>query len=182
LTSHDEWHNNWHIESGAGATTIAAGLAGALSETGGGKVLLVDLTGKQGAAHHISQRMPACSLFDVLREEKCESPASQQQFQVASVGDLNGSSLPARTKAFDALMPKLKGSDYDFVVFDLPPLQANSIAFRLAGYLDQPLLVAEAERTHRDALKHVVSILQDSNANANLAVVLNKTVNFCRPG
>ena len=133
MTSHDEWHNNWHIESGAGATTIAAGLAGALSETGGGKVLLVDLTGKQGAAHHFSQLKPACSLFDVLREEKCESPASQQQFQVGSVGDLNGSLHPARTKAFDAL-------------------------------------------------KHVVSILQDSNTNAKLAVVLNKTVSVCRPG
>jgi Mrp family chromosome partitioning ATPase len=116
-----------------------------------------------------------CSLFDILREKKCESPAPQQRFQVVSVRDLNGSLYPARTKPFDTLIPKLKASDYDFVVFDLPPLQPTSITFRLAGYLDQLLLVAEAERTHCDALKHVVSTLQDFNTNAKFAIVLNKS-------
>ena len=48
--------------AGSGVTTIAAGLAAALSETGDGKVLLVDLNLEHGGAHPFFGGKPACGL------------------------------------------------------------------------------------------------------------------------
>lgn len=160
---------------GAGASTIAAGLAGTLSETGGGKVLLVDLTGHNGAAHPFFEGKPERRLFEVLDANKQLPAEDGDRLVFASVGVMNGDMHPARTKAFDALIPKLKTSEFDYIVFDLPPLCATSIGVRMAGYLDQVLVVAEAEKTNRESLKRALGELQGADGNAKIAVVLNKS-------
>jgi hypothetical protein len=50
------------VAEGAGVSTIAAGLAASLSETGDGNVLLVDMNLQNGAAHHFTRAIwPAAS-------------------------------------------------------------------------------------------------------------------------
>ena len=51
---------------GAGASTLAGGLAAALSETGDGKVLLVDMNVGRPEVHPFFRGTPACSLTEAL--------------------------------------------------------------------------------------------------------------------
>ena len=51
---------------GAGASTLAGGLAAALSETGDGKVLLVDMNVGHPEVHPFFRGTPACSLTEAL--------------------------------------------------------------------------------------------------------------------
>jgi hypothetical protein len=44
-------------------------------------------------------------------------------------------------------LPKLKASDYDYIIFDLPPASLTSATPRLASHTDITLLVVESEKT-----------------------------------
>jgi hypothetical protein len=58
----------------------------------------------------------------------------------------------AVAQSFTELMPKLKASEYDYIVFDLPPLTETSGSIRLAGQMERTLLVVESEKTAKDSL------------------------------
>ncbi len=89
---------------------------------------------------------------------------------------LNGSNhekLPrVLPKRFTSLMPKLKASDYDYIIFDMPPISQVSITPRIAKHMDMVLLVVEAERTEIEVLKRATAFLSESKPN--LAAILNK--------
>ena len=109
------------LAKNAGASTLAAGLVGALSETSEGKVLLVD--------------------------------------KLASV------------KGFYNMLAEFKRSDLDYVVFDMPALGDTSATLPLAGFMDTLLLVVEAGKSNRDAVKRAYTQLA---AKTNVSVVFNK--------
>ena len=67
---------------------------------------------------------------------------------------------------------KLKASDYDYIIFDMPPVNQISITPRLAGCMDMVLLVIESEKTNREAVKRATSMLTESKAN--VSAILNK--------
>ena len=56
---------------------------------------------------------------------------------------LSGASV---VQSFSELMPKLKSSDYDYIIFDLPPITQTSGSLRLASQMERTLLVVEAEK------------------------------------
>ena len=58
---------------GAGASTLAGGLAAALSETGDGKVLLVDMNVGRPEIHPFFRGAPACSLTEALVGEPAQA-------------------------------------------------------------------------------------------------------------
>jgi Mrp family chromosome partitioning ATPase len=53
---------------------------------------------------------------------------------------------PIIPKKFYDLVPHLKASDFDYIIFDMPPLNQTSITLATAGYMDKVVLVAEAEK------------------------------------
>ena len=61
----------------------------------------------------------------------------------------------------------------DPVIFDAPPVRAVADALVMSSYLDATLLVVNAERTRRDALRHARDALARAGANL-LGVVLNR--------
>jgi len=65
----------------------------------------------------------------------------------------------ALPKSFANLMPKLKASDYDYIIFDMPPVTQTSTTPRLAGLMDMVLLVIESEKTSQDVVKRVKALL-----------------------
>jgi Mrp family chromosome partitioning ATPase len=69
-------------------------------------------------------------------------------------------------------MPRLKTSDYDFIIFDMPPVSPTSATPRLAGYMDLVLLVLEAEKTSEHKAARASALMRESRAN--VAAVLNK--------
>ena len=157
---------------GVGVTTIATGLAASLSETGDGNVLLVDMTTGQGAAHPFFKGKPACGLADALTTGTRDNALVQENlYAVAESG--NGGRLPrVLPRRFNSLVPQLKASDYDYIIFDLPPVSQVSVTPRLAGFMDTVLLVLESEKTQCEAAKRAAAMLAESKAN--VTAVLNK--------
>ena len=155
----------------SGATTVAAGLA-ALSETGEGNVLLVDMNQPGGAAHPFYQGKPGCDLQQLLENDNHNEALVQDNLYLASAVRPSGRLAGLLPKRFSDLMPKLKASDYDFIIFDLPPVSQTSATANLAGMLDMTFLVLEAEKTTRDAASRAAARFAESQAN--MATVLNK--------
>jgi succinoglycan biosynthesis transport protein ExoP len=158
---------------GAGVSSVAAGLAATLSETGVGNVLLVDMNVEGGSAQQFHKGKLACGLDDVLEAEKRENALVQENLYVAAEPVDENDKLPrVLPKRFAGLIPRLKASDFDYVIFDMPPVNQVSMTARLAGLMDQVLLVIESEKTNQDVVKRVVSLLGESNAK--VSTVLNK--------
>ena len=157
---------------GAGVSSIAAGLAASLSETGDGNVLMVDMSGKQGAAQQFHKGRPSCDLDEALAMDTMKGALVGGNLYAATeqADEKNPpSALPSRLRG---LMPKLKASDYDYIIFDLPPVTQTSVTARLSGYMDMVLLVIESEKTNQDVVHRVNKLLGESKAN--VSTVLNK--------
>ena len=162
---------------GSGATTMAVGLAASLSETGDGNVLLVDMNLEHGAAHQFYKGKPGCGLDEALENKTRDSALVQDNLYVVSGSNGNGDKLPRiLPKRFANLIPKLKTSDYDYIIFDMPPISQTSVTLRLAGFMDMVLLVLESEKTDRGVVQRATALLAESKANVR--VVLNKTHNY----
>jgi uncharacterized protein involved in exopolysaccharide biosynthesis/Mrp family chromosome partitioning ATPase len=161
---------------GAGVSSIAAGLAASLSQTGDGNVLLVDMNEEQHTARQFYQGQPGCGLDAALEAETMGNAMVGENLYVASEGG-EGDQLPrVMPKRFASLMPKLKASDYDYIIFDMPAVSQTSMTPRLAGLMDMVLLVIESEKTSREAVQRASALLAESKAN--VSTVLNKTRSY----
>lgn len=160
-------------EIGSGVTTSAAGLAASLSETGEGNVLLVDMSGHEPEAHHFYKGRLDCGLEDALEMEKRDGAMVQENLYVVSESTKDDKLPQVLPKRFKHLIPKLRASDFDYIIFDMPPVSQISPTPRLAQFMDIVFLVVESEKTNRDIAKHAASLLADSKAN--VGIILNKT-------
>jgi Mrp family chromosome partitioning ATPase len=161
----------------AGVSMLAAGLAESLSETGDGNVLLVDMNPAQGPSvypFHLGR--PGCELTAALEQEHRESALIQQNLYLASAnGQMNGR-VGIIPRKFATLMPKMKASDYDYIIFDMPPVSQTSVTAKVAGLLDTVLLVVDAEHTSAERAKRSLALLAESRAN--VGTVLNRYRNY----
>ncbi len=164
---------------GSGVTTIAAGLAAALSDTGDGNVLLVDMGLERGAVHPFHKGRPGCPLPDVLENEKRAAALVQEHLYLTSVNEVTDKLPRVLPSRFTHLVPKMKASDYDYIIFDMPPISQTSVTARLAGFMDLVFLVVESEQTDREVVKRATSLLSESNAN--VIAILNKNRAYVPP-
>jgi succinoglycan biosynthesis transport protein ExoP len=162
---------------GAGVSSVAAGLAASLSETRDGNVLLVDMNVEGGAAQQFYKGNPGCGLDAALGPEARKGAQIQENLYVATEPMHGNDQLPSiLPKHFMGLIPKLRASDYDYIIFDMPAVTQTSMTPRLARVMDMVLLVVESEKTNQDVAKKVVSLLTESTAN--VATVLNKAHSY----
>jgi uncharacterized protein involved in exopolysaccharide biosynthesis/Mrp family chromosome partitioning ATPase len=155
----------------AGVSTLAMGLASALSQTGDGKVLLVDMNPERGATHAFFDGKPATGLLDGLEEGRRDNALVQENLYVVN-GNSQDSQFSVLPRKFANLVPKLKASDYDYIIFDMPAVTQTSITPRLAGLLDMVMMVIEAEKTNVDIVNKASGMLTQSKDN--VTAVLNK--------
>jgi len=162
----------------AGVTTIAAGLAKCCSDTGEGNVLLVDMTAGQGSAQQFYKGKAVCGLEEILDARG----SAKVEDKLYVVGEEPNSDKLSRAlpKRFTQLVPKLKASDFDYIIFDMPPVSQISITPRLAGFMDMVLLVVESEKTDKDLVQKATALLAESKAH--VGAVLNKTRNYVPQG
>jgi polysaccharide biosynthesis transport protein len=160
------------FSNGAGTSTLAAGLAAALSETNDGKVLLVDVNLGPHQVHPFFRGKPAYPLNTALDTETCIDPASENLY-LATVGSPNTGPAQLGLKKFFDLMPNLKASDFDYIIFDMPPLAQTSPTWGIAPFMDKLLIVVEAEKDSREVLRR--SYRKLLGERDNVSVVLNKT-------
>lgn len=158
------------FSEGAGVSTLAAGLAAALSEMDEGKVLLVDVNLGPGKAHPFFQGKPALSLMAALQPNG-DRQASENLYLAAVAPPGSGPTTRALKRFFD-LMPNLKASEFDYIIFDMPPLNETSATFGMAAFMDKLLLVAEAEKSSRESIKRKYQQL--TAARDNISIVFNK--------
>lgn len=163
------------LASKAGVTTTAAGLARSLSEIGDGNVLFVDMTASQGASQQFVKGRSVCGLDELL--DSRDNAHVQDRLYVVSSENSNSDRLSRNLpQRFTKLVPKLKASDFDYIIFDMPPVNQISITPRLASFMDMVLLVVESEKNDRDMVQRATSLLGESGAH--VGVVLNKTRNY----
>lgn len=160
-------------EEGSGVSTVAAGLAASLSETGEGNVLLVDMNERNGAAHHFSNGNLALGIDEALEPEKRDQSLVQDNLYVVSEGKQNKNVASVLSTKFKNLVPRLKASDYDYIIFDMPPVSQISITPRLSRFMDLVFMVVESERTDRDLVKRASRLVSGAGAT-QVGVVLNK--------
>jgi polysaccharide biosynthesis transport protein len=159
------------IGDNTGVTTIAAGLARSLSETGDGNVLLVDMTAGQGSSQQFSRGKAVCGLDAVLStREEAQVESNLYVVTDRAGGDRISGILPHR---FSKLLPQLKASNFDYIIFDMPPVNQISVTLRLVGFMDMALLVIESEKTDREAIRRATTFLAESKAD--VGAILNKT-------
>lgn len=153
----------------SGVTTIAAGLARSFSETGEGNVLLVDMTQGQGSAQHFHHGAPVG--IDQLLETR-DSAQVQDNLYVVTESSNSERLAKGMPQRFNQLIPKLKASDFDYIIFDMPTVNQISITPRLASFMDMMLMVVESEKTDREIAAHASELLAKSKTP--VGVVLNK--------
>ncbi len=156
----------------AGVTSIAAGLAGALSETGDGNVLLLNLNYEAEAAHPFYRGELACGLADALELDKRSNGKVLQNLYVATAGNPNDPATQSLPKQLARIVPKLRVCDYDYIVFDLPPTTPTTMTARLAGMMDLVILVVESEKDTQESVKQAARLL--ARSKAPVSAVLNK--------
>src|SRR6266513_5623806 len=159
----------------AGTSTLAAGLAASLSETNDGKVLLVDVNLGPEEVHPFFKGKPAYPLNAALKPNGAIASASENLY-LATVGSPNAGPAQLGLKKFFDMMPNLKASDFDYIIFDMPPLSQTSPTWGMAAFMDKLLLVVEAEKNNRELIKRSYGkLLAERN---NVAVVVNKARSY----
>ena len=158
----------------SGVTTIASGLAGSLSKIGEGNVLLVDMTLGHETAQQFYKGKNILNLDEVLDSNETSGGAKMDNNLYVVAEGTNGTKLPRiMPQRFNAIIPKLKASDFDYIIFDMPPVSPISSTPRLASFMDVVLMVMESEETNRDTALQALELLSDSKAH--LGGILNKT-------
>jgi uncharacterized protein involved in exopolysaccharide biosynthesis/Mrp family chromosome partitioning ATPase len=160
----------------AGASTLAAGLAASLSDANEGKVLLVDVNLGPEEVHPFFRGKPAYPLMAALKPHSDISCASDNLY-LATVGSVSSRGLAqVGLKKFFDMMPNMKASDFDYIIFDMPPLHQTSPTWGMAAFMDQLLLVVEAEKNTRGMIKRGYGKL--TAERANVTVIVNKTRSY----
>lgn len=164
------------LSEGAGASTIAAGLAKSFSEIKGAKVLLVDLSSAHPEDSPVFGEIARHSLSGALQLAKNNKfkQSNQRLYYASATARRDDSGLTTFSPMhLYELMPHLQASEFDYIIFDMPPIDQTSRTLTMAGLMDKVLLILDAENTSRDALKWGYSELV--KGRADVSCIFNKT-------
>jgi uncharacterized protein involved in exopolysaccharide biosynthesis/Mrp family chromosome partitioning ATPase len=164
------------LSEGAGTSTIAAGLAKSFSDITGVKVLLVDLSSYHPEESPIFGEVQRHSLNGALQlatNTKFRESAQRLYYASATARRDNSGLTTFSPMHLYELMPQLQASDYDYIIFDMPPVDQTSRTLTMAGMMDKVLLILDAENTSRDALLWGYSELV--KGKADVSCIFNKS-------
>jgi Mrp family chromosome partitioning ATPase len=161
---------------GAGTTRISTGLAAALSRDVQRRVLYIGLEKDKVAVTAFHKGRPESEFLpepDLINENK-EEPIEPHLYTLAHAAyNPHGASI---VQSFCDMIPKLRMSEYDYIIFDLPPVSEISGSLRLASQMERTLLVIESEETQKAKVDRVRSLL--SGTGTRMFAVLNKTRSY----
>ncbi len=74
------------------------------------------------------------------------------------------------------MIPNLKASEFDYIVFDMPYLEQTSPAWGMAAFMDKLLVIVEAEKSHRTMVSRGYrKLVSERN---NVSVIFNKARSY----
>lgn len=169
---------------GEGKSTTAANLAVVFANSGQ-SVLLIDADMRKATVHKTFLLNNGVGLSNVLSTDMKVSDAVQRtvvpNLYVMTSGPKspNPSELLGSTR-MDQLIKELR-SDYDFVIFDMPPIVAVTDAQIIASRADGTMLVVRENYTRKDSLQKARELLSMVNANV-LGAVFNGSTDVTDQG
>jgi capsular exopolysaccharide synthesis family protein len=162
-------------DKGEGKTTTSANLAFALASAGK-RTLLVDADLRRPRLHELMDipREPGLSqlLYDESRSLDAFTTSLNDLHVVPGGEDVPNPAELMSSQRMGRLVESLQ-EQFDFVIFDTPPVLLFSDALGLASQCDGTLLVASADKTDGRAFDHAVELLHDVEADV-LGAVLNR--------
>jgi capsular exopolysaccharide synthesis family protein len=160
-----------------GKTTTAANL-GVVFAQAGRRTIVLDADFRKPGVHRIFDLPNARGLSDLLRSdatslEEVTQSTEQEHLYVITTGPLppNPAELLGSHR-MKTILSRISGSA-SLVIIDSPPLQAVTDAVLLSSFTDGTLLVVDAGRTHRGAVRHGFEALGQAEARV-LGVALNR--------
>jgi polysaccharide biosynthesis transport protein len=160
-----------------GKTVTSANLAVAFAQAGR-RVLLVDADLRRPGVHHIFDLPNATGLTNLLlsdtsRLDEFFSTTEQPNLQILTTGPLppNPAELLGSQRMRTVL--ELLVSLHDLVILDSPPVQSVTDPAVLSSFVDGTLLVVDAARGQRRAVRAAREALARAGANV-LGAVLNR--------
>lgn len=162
---------------GEGKTVTAANLAVVFAQAGR-QVLLVDADLRRPGGHVIFDLPNTKGLSTLLRSDECglddvARATEQQNLRIVTAGPLplNPAELLG-SQRMRTTVDRFKAAA-DLVIFDSPPLEAFADASQLSSFLDGTILVIDAGRSRRGAVRQAREALAKADANV-LGAVLNR--------
>jgi polysaccharide biosynthesis transport protein len=163
-----------------GKSTIAAHLASFLAQSGK-RVLLVDADLRHPALDHHFQVDNHRGLANIFFETWTQVELDGQTTEIASLRVLPAGMLPANPAELlqSPLAQKLlqhfrETSDFDYIIFDTPPVLPVADAQILASYIDTTILVGDISKTPRKLFAQAIHILRKRGTNV-VGMVINKS-------
>jgi uncharacterized protein involved in exopolysaccharide biosynthesis len=161
------------LSLGAGTSTLAISLARAFAEHGKFKVLLVDLNGSWSSNMPGQAADSLHAALDLSRIPSFRQNPNSLYYASAPTRRIGKGAQTLASIAMHELIPQLEVCDFDYIVFDMPPVGPTSPTVAMAGFLDKVLLVLDAENTNRESLSWSYGELE--KGRADVSCVFNKT-------
>jgi succinoglycan biosynthesis transport protein ExoP len=161
------------LSLGAGTSTLAIALAKAFAENGKFKVLVVDLNSSWSANLPDAPVESLHTALDTSRDAAFRQSPRSLYFASAPTRRAGKGVQALASVAMHELIPQLVACDFDYIVFDMPPVGPTSPTLAMAGFMDKVLLVLDAENTNRENLSWSYGELE--KGRADVSCVFNKT-------
>ncbi len=162
---------------GSGVTTIASGLALALSRSSNDRVALLDVSLERAGSHRVFGSNPSGGVTDIVSDHQGNTAVVERNLYLVSNLPVETGLGVSLSEQVRAMVQQTAQGDYDFVVLDMPPLGDTSLALRAASYIDAMILVIEAEKVDEEAAKRARELLMREKTRL-VGVVLNKSRSY----
>ncbi len=167
--------------SGEGSSTVASNLAVSLSRNRTLKTLLVDVNSRRPTLHKHFDLENKFGFYDLIFGKKgAEGVLKRTRWPnllVITSGEINSNpSEMLEPQGLKHLLSRLK-EEFNYLIFDSPPITAYPDALLLAPQMDGVILVVQAERVRWEVVQEVKEQLELIHANI-VGVVLNKRKNY----
>ncbi len=174
------------FSDGAGTSTLAAALAASFAEMTDGKILYLNLNcgtplpdagnGEEssGNAGPVTSGQDSFGTIENQNNLFIATITPGKSGPTLTDAENDAASRAFIPKRLYELMPRLRASDFEYVIFDMPTLSPTSPTLSIAGFMDKVLMVVDAGKTDRDVVRRSFRELT-GKANADVSMILNKT-------
>lgn len=166
--------------AGEGKSTSIANLAITLAQAGK-KVLLVDADMRRPTVYKSFALSNHIGLSELLSGKEATVDACIQTSEIPNLDLLPSgektkkSGKLLRSKRMVQLIKELKKKDYDFILYDMPPVGMVKDGLYVAKRLDGVLLVIREEKIKKKMLKEVIRDLEENDGEI-IGTIFNEYV------